>query len=260
MDKLHAFFTSKYFIASLVIIGIALFLWFFVLHSKKKWKWLSENEKEAKTTTSILFDLIKILIPIIILLAVLEANGVNISGLITGLGIAGAVVGLALQDILKDMIMGYRLVRDNFFKVGDIVRYGEYEGKIVDFNLRVTKIELTINKELITVCNRNLSQISIAPKLCSIRVNLSYDDDHIMVGKVLTKAAEGIAALEGVERARFAGTEEFLDSAISYAVFFWCEDPADRYELHRQAMLVIQNTLKAAGITIPYTQIVVHDA
>ena len=258
MDKLQAFFTSKYFIASLIIIGIAVFLWFFTSYSRKKWNWLSGKEKEAKTTSSILFDIFKIIIPIIIVLAILEANGINISGLITGLGIAGAVVGLALQDILKDVIMGFRLVSDKFFKVGDIVRYGDYEGKIVDFNLRVTRLELTINKELITICNRNISQISIAPKLCSIRVNLSYNDDHIAVGKVLTKAAERIAKLEGIERARFAGTEEFLDSSISYAVFFWCEDPANRYELHRQAMLVIQNTLKEAGIQIPYQQIDTH--
>ena len=154
--------------------------------------------------------------------------------------------------------MGFHIAGDKFFQVGDIVRYGDIEGKVVDFNLKSTKIELTINKELISVCNRNITQISIAPTLCSIRVNLSYDEDHIMAGKVLTGIAEEIAALEGVERARFAGMEEFLSYAVSYAIFFWCKDPADRYELHRKAMLIIQNGLKDAGIKIPVQQMDLH--
>lgn len=86
--------------------------------------------------------------------------------------------------------MGFHIAGDKFFQVGDIVRYGDIEGKVVDFNLKSTKIELTINKELISVCNRNITQISIAPTLCSIRVNLSYDEDHIMAGKVLTGIAQ----------------------------------------------------------------------
>ena len=256
MSGVQAFFTSKYFIASLVIIGLAIFGWIFVAKTKNKWFWGSEKKKN--TFTHVVFDAIKVIIPVVIILALLEAFGINVNGLIAGLGIAGATVGFALQDILKDIIMGFHITTDKFFQVGDIVRYGDREGRVVDFNLRTTKLELTINKELVSICNRNISEVSIAPPLCSIRVNLSYEDDHVMVGKVLTGIAAKIAELEGVERARFAGTEEFLDSAISYAIFFWCENPADRYELHRQAMLIVQNGLKEAGIKIPYRQMDVH--
>ena len=42
------------------------------------------------------------------------------------------------------------------------------------------------------------------------------------------------------------------------AIFFWCKDPADRYELHRKAMLIIQNGLKDAGIKIPVQQMDLH--
>ncbi len=256
MQEVQNFFTSKYFIASLIIIGIAIFLVIFAKYIKEKWN--GKLTKKGKTKYSVLVDILKVAIPIIVILAILQANGINISGLVAGFSVIGIIVAFAVEDLLKDIVMGVHIMNDNFFDIGDIIRYEDYEGRVVSFNLRVTKIELTINKELVIICNRNIDKISIAPKLCSIRVNLSYEDDHIMVGKILTKAAEKIAELEGVERARFAGTEEFLESSISYAIFFWCEDPADRYELHRQAMLIVQNVLKEEGIKIPYNQLDIH--
>ena len=50
--------------------------------------------RRKNTFASVTFDAVKIIVPVIIVLALLEAFGVNVNGLIAGLGIAGAIVGL----------------------------------------------------------------------------------------------------------------------------------------------------------------------
>lgn len=80
-----------------------------------------------------LYDVIKYAILLGAALTVLQIYHINVTSLVAGLGLASAIVGLALQDVLKDSIMGVHLLSDYFFEVGDVVRYGDYEGVVISF-------------------------------------------------------------------------------------------------------------------------------
>ena len=69
-------------------------------------------------------------------LILLNLYGVNTTSLIAGLGIAGAVLGLALQDALKDIFNGLSIIFDNYFVVGDLVDYNGFVGTVTDFGLK----------------------------------------------------------------------------------------------------------------------------
>ena len=55
---------------------------------------------------------------IIATLFVLQLLGFNVSSVIAGVGIVSAIVGLSLQDALKDIIMGFNIIIDSYFSVG----------------------------------------------------------------------------------------------------------------------------------------------
>jgi small-conductance mechanosensitive channel len=74
-------------------------------------------------------SILKYFLGIISLLIILDINGVNISSLVAGLGVVGIIVGLALQDALKDIIMGKNIITGHFFQVGDVIKYKEITGK-----------------------------------------------------------------------------------------------------------------------------------
>ena len=168
-------------------------------------------------------------------------------------------MGLALQDYLKDIIMGTHIVRDSFFKEGDAVKYGDQEGVVIEFNMRTTKIRCFASGNILTVSNRNISEISIVPEsqFQDIDIGLPYEEDHQRVFDVLAKACGRIAQLEGVDDCVMKGILKFEDSDILYRVRFFCY-PSKKYDLRLAANRIILECLTEAGISIPYPQMDVH--
>ena len=68
---------------------------------------------KSKTIISLINNLIKYIISIIIIIIVLEIYDVNTQAILASLGVAGLVIGLALQDLRKDVIVGCSIVFEN---------------------------------------------------------------------------------------------------------------------------------------------------
>ena len=93
---------------------------------------------------------------VITVLLILQINGINVSSLLAGVGIMGAVIGLAIQDWLKDIIRGTSILSDNYFSVGDIIRYNGIEGKVVVIGLKTTKIQELKTGYIKSIANRKI--------------------------------------------------------------------------------------------------------
>ena len=72
--------------------------------------------KVLRTALTVSYDVLKVLVILCVVLTILQINGVNVTSMIAGLGIASAIIGLAFQDLLKDVITGVHIVTDNFFQ------------------------------------------------------------------------------------------------------------------------------------------------
>ena len=77
---------------------------------------------------------------LITLLVILEANGIDTKSLLASFGVAGLVAGLALQDLLKDFIVGMSLIFEGEFAIGDWVSINGFKGEVLPSNLRITKL------------------------------------------------------------------------------------------------------------------------
>ena len=87
------------------------------------------------------------------LLIALSQIGVEVAPLLTGLGIAGFIVGFALQDSLSNFAAGMMILFYRPFDVGDVIEAGGAFGKVSDMSLVSTTI-LSFDNQKLIVPNR----------------------------------------------------------------------------------------------------------
>ena len=258
-DKMTEFvkwWRSPKVLISVMILAGAFVLWVCIRRGFKTYIRNGKNG-ENSTLSQGIYDAIKYTILLGTLLAVLQVNGVNVGSMVAGLGLASAIVGLALQDALKDSIMGIHLITDHFFEVGDVVRYEDFEGVVMSFNMKTTKLQNIYDNSVMTICNRNISQIVTISDWMDIDIPLAYEEDERKIHTVLKKICEQIRKTEGIEDCIYKGTQDFGDSAVIYKIRIFCP-PKEKPELRRKALAVVQDGLEKAGLSIPYQQLDVH--
>jgi small-conductance mechanosensitive channel len=81
----------------------------------------SFERKRRNTVVKLCENIFKYIILVVAILYILNTYGIDTKSLIAGIGIAGVVIGLALQDLLKDLISGLSIILDNYFVIGDVV-------------------------------------------------------------------------------------------------------------------------------------------
>lgn len=92
----------------------------------------------------------------------LDAIGIEITPLITGMGIAGLAIALAAQNILSNVFGGVTITLDQLYKVGDRVEMGGIYGDVYEIKPRYTKIK-TLTNTIIMIPNSKV--ISDLPSL-----------------------------------------------------------------------------------------------
>ena len=105
-----------------------------------------------KTVANFTSKILKYVIYIGAGLLILAVFGINPSSLIAGLGIGSAVVALAAQDFVKNLISGFSIMSDKPFLVGDWIAVGLNEGEVIEISFRCTKIK-TADNSIVTIQN-----------------------------------------------------------------------------------------------------------
>jgi len=251
-SRLAGYLKKPDFWISLVIIIAGVVLWRVLKRLQRKWK---EKNGGLSTTSNVVFDIIRFLFFFLLIVVLLQINGVNVTGLLTGLGVVSAIVGLALQDYLKDIIMGVHILSDKFFQVGDVVRYNGEEGVVISFNVRTTKLKLVRYNEIMTISNRNISEIAVLSDMFDLDLNLPFYIDKDYIHETLEMLTEKIGMISGIKRVLYKGTESFNDSSVTYRIRYWTEPDGKRFDIRREALRIIQDGLKDAGIPFPYNHL-----
>lgn len=243
-------------VASVIVIFITALLLIVAQLNRKRYV-KKGNKGQAATVTRVIFGIIEIAIVVIGILFLLHVLGINISAAVAGLGIVSATVALALQDILKDVIMGIHILTDKFYAVGDGVVYNEKEGIIKEFSLMTTRIQLIADNSVISVCNRNISEIRKLSDMVDLDIPLSYEEDPRKIHEAFKEIAKEIGKIPKVEKSEYKGTQDFDSSAVIYKLRYYCH-PKNRAEIHRGAVKIVQEKFIEKGISIPYNQLDVH--
>jgi MscS family membrane protein len=91
---------------------------------------------------------------------ILYDMGINLTAVLTGLGVGGIAIAFAAQKTLENLFGGIMIASDQPVRVGDFCRAGEYSGVVENIGLRSTRIR-TMDRTLVSVPNGQLSSMSL---------------------------------------------------------------------------------------------------
>jgi small conductance mechanosensitive channel len=122
---------------------------------------------------------------------ILDAVGINFGPLLASAGIAGVAIGLAAQNIVKDMLNGILILIEDQFNVGDTVRLAGLAGTVEAMTLRKTTVRdadgtlyVIPNSQIATVAN-----LSVGYSVATVNVSVDFSANPDEVLKLLTSIA-----------------------------------------------------------------------
>ena len=241
---------------AVIVIAVVFYNVIVAILNKATIKGRTELDKKRRNTLIILFNnIMKYIISIIAILIILDIYGVNTTSLVAGLGAAGLLVGLALQDALKDIIGGINIVMDNYYVVGDNIKYKDFTGTVISFGLKTTKIK-SLSGDVLIVTNRNIdSIINLSQKqtIMPFEISVSSDIDHKLVKKVIEKIVIDINKYNYVDEkeSMYLGIDKISGANTVYTFQIKCmqgkEAPLKREILEKIKDTFAKNNIKLAG-------------
>lgn len=184
---------------------------------------------EAVTILALLKFVAHVVVWTFALLLILNHLNFNITALVTGLGIGGIAVALALQNILGDLFASLSIVLDKPFVIGDFIVVGDYMGAVESIGLKSTRLR-SLSGEMIVCSNADLlkSRIRNYQRMYERRVEFaihaSYDtpfDKLRQIPQLLRGAVEAQAQVR-FERAHF---KAYGESALVFEVAYHVLSP-----------------------------------
>jgi MscS family membrane protein len=103
---------------------------------------------------------VQVLVLALALLAVLQNLGINVTGILAGLGIGGLAVALAAQKTVENLFGGVTLLADQPVRVGDFCRFGDRVGTVEEVGLRSTRVR-TLDRTVVTIPNGEFSALQL---------------------------------------------------------------------------------------------------
>ena len=155
--------------------------------------------------------------------------GIDLSALLTALGVTSLVVSLALQDTLSGIASGFTLLADQPFSTGDWIESDDVEGRVIDVNWRATRIQ-DRNGDLVVIPNGQLAKATIVnfdqpSRLHRVKVSVQIDRSAPPTTAIamLVDAARSTPGIVE-DPPPFAQVTQIADPVVDYEASMWIED------------------------------------
>lgn len=188
---------------------------------------------------------------------------IDVTTLLGTSAVLSLVLGFALQDTLGNLFSGLSLQLEAPYDVGDFIRVGEKEGRVVQVAWRSTRIE-TLRKEQITIPNSLIAKEHVTnfsrggqPMAIDVEFGASYAaPPNTVKAQVLESLRETSLVLK--EPTPWVGVLNFGDSAITYHLRFFIADFGKVPEVRDEILARLWYRFGRQGIDIPFPQRVLH--
>ena len=177
--------------------------------------------------------------------------------MLAGVGIISVIIGFSVQDALKDIIKGFDIISDEYYQVGDVIKYGEIEGKVLSVGIKTTKIEDVKSFNIISISNRNIEQVEVVSHLINIDIPMPYELKVNEAEEVIMEIVTLVNSLENVEKCEYRGINDLADSSVKYQIKVYCK-PIEKLQVRRDSLRCILIELEKNNISVPYNQLDVH--
>lgn len=195
------------------------------------------------------------------ILVALSQMGVSVGPLLAGLGVAGFVIGFALQDTLANFASGMMILLYRPFDVGDIVETGAVFGKVKEMSLVNTTV-LTFDNQTLVVPNskiwgdviKNVTAETV--RRVDLVFGIGYADDIPSAEAILEDIVHSHEkVLKDPEP--IVKLHELGDSSVNFIVRPWARRD-DYWDVYWTITREVKLRFDAEGISIPFPQRDVH--
>lgn len=213
------------------------------------------------TIASFLNSILSALIYLFYILIVLNAFGLDTTGVIALVGSVGVAIGLALKDSLSNIANGILLVTTKPFNVGDFVNINGVEGSVVSINMISTVLQTTDNK-IVTIPNNEILSNNIinynamTTRRLDLVVSVSYDSDIKKVKDVINEIVTN-EELIIKDPAPVFELNELADSSLNFTLRVWVNS-SDYAKLKWKLNETIVKVFAKENIEIPYNKLDVN--
>lgn len=187
----------------------------------------------------------------------LDNLGVNVTGLVAGLGVGGIAIGLAAQGIFADLFAALAIIFDRPFSKGEVISFGGNMGTVEDIGLKSTRVRAFTGEQII-VANKNLLNMEIQNVTgrdhirLPFTIGVAYETPPETLARIPDMLKEMVEA-EGAKPSR-AGFESFGGSSLDYKLLVDVpgSDWSVAHPLRDRLVVAIMKRFAAEGIVIAY--------
>jgi small-conductance mechanosensitive channel len=207
-----------------VVIQVAIWLREIILGFIERRASNGQHERDTLASAMVLIRLlVSFAVFAIAAIVILDNLGVNVTGLIAGLGVGGIAIGLAAQGIFSDLFAAISIIFDKPFRRGDTVTYDTTTARVEKIGMKSTRLRALTGEEKI-ISNSKLLEKEITNNTLTVyrRVNfplaLVYHTPPATAAKVPDILKEIVEA-NGCEFIR-AGFTTFGSSSLDFQLVF----------------------------------------
>ncbi len=210
-----------------------------------------------------IFNFLKYLLYILIIITVLHASGVNLTVLLTASAALFVGLGFALQYLFQDIISGILIILDQSLHVGDVIEVDSKVSRVFEIRLRTTRA-LTRDDKVIIIPNHVFLTDSIYNHTQnhnitreSLKIGVAYGSDVTKVTRILEDVADGHSDVLKSPKP-FVQFDDFGDSALMFSLNFFIKNSFGSPGIKSAMRYKIDAEFRDHNISIPFPQRDVH--
>ena len=195
------------------------------------------------------------------ILIALSQVGISLAPMLAGLGVAGFIVGFALQDSLGNFAAGAMILIYRPFDVDDLVEVPGAAGLVKKMNLVSTTIATLDNQTLVVPNSKIWGDViknvtAQRERRVDLEIGIGYDDDIEHAERVLAEIVSGHEKVLA-KPAPMIKLHSLGDSSVNFIVRPWTKTE-DYWDVYWYILREVKLRFDREGISIPFPQRDVH--
>ncbi len=223
------------------------------------------DDPSARSLLSVTRNLAKVFVLVGGLVATLAALGYPVATVLAGLGIGGLALAFGAQKTIENLFGSISLAADQPFRVGDLVKVGEFTGNVERIGMRSTRIR-TPERTLVSIPNGQLADMQIEDFASRDRIRLAttvglvYETSEAQARRVVAHIEAMLRANPKASPDPVAKLLGFGPSSLDVEVLCWFQtsDYDEFRELRQEALLGIMRIVAEAGTSLAFPTRTVH--
>ncbi len=264
----YSLITSKNFSLTvygvLIVIGVVIITIIALRIMKRVFKrFIAKRESDQGVYWSV-FLFVKYLTWVIVVIALLDTVGVQISVLLASIAALLVGVGLGIQQLFNDIASGLVLIIERNLQINDVIQLDDGTvGKVIEIDLRTSKIKtrddivmIVPNSKFVNDRIINWSHIDFKTRFC-VEVGVAYGSDIRLVSELLKSCASSNIKIANKPEP-FVRFNNFGESSLDFQLYFWAKETFLVENIKSDLRFAIDDAFRKNGVTIPFPQRDVH--